>query len=420
MAVALFLNSAVAASAEARSTAVEPQAPLGASASFRSEMQLVRSRLDVGDLAGAGSALAGLSPVRPLEKYMAGSLALELAAKRGDLAAERTAIAEILSSGAVPAGQLAYFNHIAGYLAYQSGAIDNAVVFLNRARELGDTRPEVALLLVECLVRQRKLGDAGNLLNQTIAAQTAAGQPVPASWYDREASLAYARKDWAALAAANAVKLSEPEVEAADWRTAIVTYINGARPDGEAELDLYRLQELTGALASERDYQNYAKLAADRGYSAEAERVLAEGQASGRLTQTDPVALALSRSLRSKTAVNLMALRALAGKSAGAASAAKAAQDGDALLAGGKFAEAVPYYQAALAKGAIERDRVDTRLGIALARAGDLEGAQAAFARAGGRWGQIGTYWSAWVKFRRARAIVSSGSAQAAISKPAF
>lgn len=379
----------------------EPEGQLTAASAFRDAVAGIRTRLDQGDLSGAGAAIAALSPSGPLEKYMAASLGMELAVKRRDIVAQRSAIAKLIESGGVPQGQLPHLNHIAGYLCYQTGAIDNAVVYLERARALGLRDPQASLLLAEAYVRQRKTNDAARLIDETIAQQRQAGRPVPASWYDRAASLAYGRKDWAALARYNAAKLAVPATDAPEWRSALATYMEGAKPDNEARLDLYRLQAAAGALASERDYQGYATLAAEQGYSAEAKAVIESGIDAGKLTRTDPVAAPLMRTLNKRAVVYLSSIKGLPGKADRAASGAKAAQDGDSLLASSQYAEAVPYYRAALEKGVTDRDRVSARLGIALARSGALAEARTALAQAGtGSWSQVAAYWSAWVDAR--------------------
>jgi hypothetical protein len=296
-----------------------------------------------GDVAGASGYVAGLRPSSPLEKYMASALAMEIAVKRGDIVAQRQAVAGILESGAAPSGQLAYLNRVAGYLSYQTGANDNAAIYLGRAIELGDGDPKSALMLAETYVRLRKLSEAARAIDGAITKQAESGVAVPASWYDRAASLAFARKDWAALAHYDQAKLAAGPIAGPAWRSAIVHYVDGAVPENEARLDMMRLQAAVGGMASERDYQAYATLAAQQGYSTEAKAILDKGQETGALSRTDAVALSLMRSLKGKAAVNLAALRQLNGKSASAISGVKAAKNGDDLLANSKYAEAATF-----------------------------------------------------------------------------
>ncbi len=381
-------------------TAIAAEAqPLTASPVFRTAVEQVRSLIAGGDLAGATSALTRLNPTSPFEKYVAASLDMELAAKRNDPVAQRAAVSRMLESGAAPEGELPRLNHIAGHLAARAGATDAAITYLSRARTLGVSDPRASLLLVESYVRLRRYDDAARVLGETIAARKQARQAVPASWYDRAASLALTRKDWVGMATASAAKLSDPSLTAPDWRSALVTYLSSAQPDKQAALDLYRLQSAVGAMASERDWHAYATAANDSGHAVEAKAVIAAGQASGALTKTDPVVASLQRSTK---AARPAARRPAA--DARALTASQAVQAGDDLLADSQFAQAAPYYRAALGKGGVDRDRVTTRLGIALAREGDLNGARTALAQATGRWAEVAAFWSAWTEARRSRA----------------
>ena len=382
---------------------------------FRDMADVAQSRLNSGDVTGAAGYIAALAPDTPFEKYLTASMAFELAVKKNDIVAQRSAIATLLQSGGVPESELGRLNFIAGYLSYQTGAIDNAIVYLTRAREQKLADPKASLMLAECYIRQRKLDMASQLLGETINTQRQAGQPVPAAWYDRAASVAQQRKDWAAVSYYGSAKLGGLKpANAAEWRTGLVSFLSGARLDKEAELDLYRLQAATGALASERDYQGYATLAAGQGYPAEARAIIETGQSSGKLSTNDSMTSALMRSLRSKAVVHLASIKGLPGKAPSVNNAVKAAQDGDNLLANSQFADAVPYYRAALDKGGVDKDRVFTRLGIALARSGDMSGAEQALAQAKGGWGQVAAYWLAWVNARgdgAAKAAASNGTA---------
>lgn len=371
--------------------------PLTASQAFRTEAEQVRTVLAAGDLNGAATALARLTPSTPLEKYAAASLAMELAVKRNDSEAQRTSVTRMLESGGAPEAEIPYLNHLAGYFAARAGATDAAIGYLSRARIMGVSDPRASLLLVESYARLRRFDDAARVLGETISARGQAGQPVPASWYDRAASLALIRKDWAGLATASAAKLSDPAMSGPDWRNAIVSYLDSAKPDSDAALDLYRLQFAAGGMASERDWHAYAAAAAERGYADEARAVIAAGQASGALSKSDPVIASVQRSTKQAGPKAPPA-------TAPSLTATQASQTGDDLLAASRFADAASYYRAALGKGAVERDRVTTHLGIALARAGDWDGARAALTQAKGRWAEVAALWSAWAEARHARA----------------
>lgn len=407
--MALFLYGATSVS----------HAQLTTDKSFRKTAEAARASLEAGDIATTRFHLSQLTPDSPFETYIATTLQLEIALKQGDVLAQRSAVARVIESGGVPQEQLAYFNYLAGYLSYQTGAIDNAVIYLERARTLGAPDPKALLMLAESYVRQRKIDLASAMLEEAITAQKTAGQTIPASWYERAASLAYQRKNWSALARYGAASLGEPNISPAQWRTVLATYSANAKPNDEARLDLYRLQAAVGALASERDYHDYARLAADLDYAAEAKAVIEAGKNDNILSSRDPVAKDILRSTQRKAVVQLSDLKALYGKADRAANAAKAMENGDALFAVSQYVQAIPYYRTALEKQGVDRDRVTVRLGIALARSGDLDGAIIALAQANSTWSDIAGYWTIWANARRKEIAPELASMADSEQKPA-
>jgi Flp pilus assembly protein TadD len=83
-----------------------------------------------------------------------------------------------------------------------------------------------------------------------------------------------------------------------------------------------------------------------------------------------------------------------------AATGTEALKVGDAFLAQGDFAKAATLYQAALQKGSVDASLVNTRLGIALARAGQRTEADAAFRAVTGPRAEIANLWLVWLAQR--------------------
>ena len=373
---------------------------LSASSAFRDSVSRVQTSLAAGDVTGAGNALVALQGSTPIEKYMAASLRLEVASRRNDVRAQYSAIKDMLANGAVPNGQEAYLHYLAGYTAIQTGAADEGIAQLNAARAQGFDRPQLSLLLVDAYVRRNRKGEALKLLSDTIAKQVASGQAIPAAWLDRGAGIAYGQKDWSTLAAFHSRKLAFGGT-AGEWRSAISAYIAGANPDKDVQLDLLRLQYATSAMASERDYHGYAALAAGLGYPAEAKTVIDAGRSNGKLLTSDPVIAPLLAQITPKARQYLSATYPVSDKSGSAASAADA---GDRLLSVARYGEAAAAYRKALGMpgSGVNTDRTNLRLGIALARSGDMAGALAAFAQAKGAWSDVAAYWSAWATGHKA------------------
>ncbi len=67
-------------------------------------------------------------------------------------------------------------------------------------------------------------------------------------------------------------------------------------------------------------------------------------------------------------------------------------------MANNNNAKAVELYQLALSKGGVDADEINTRIGIAHARAGQSAEAKAAFAKVtNGPRGEIANFWSLYV-----------------------
>jgi len=367
-----------------------------ASPSFRKAAEAAQASLETGDLPAANTRISSLQPASALEKYMLASLRFEYAARRNDLRAQRSAVAEMLASGAAPEKQQGYLHYLLGYSSAQLGDANDALSHLSNARKAGYDTSEVALLMAEVHLRRHQGAEALAQFNQAIAKEDAAGRAVPASWLERGAAIAYSQKNYPGFVAL-ATRRLRMAAGPGEWRTAISSYIAGAAADKEAQLDLYRLQNAIGALATERDYHAYSRLAAELGYASEAQSVIEAGRARGKLLPADAVTAPLLASLKAKATANLAEAQKLQGKAASAASGPVALKGGDRLLSAGQYAAAAAYYDQALRKGGVDKDKIGARLGIALARAGETERAKTVLAQVGGRWGEVAAYWASFV-----------------------
>ena len=85
-------------------------------------------------------------------------------------------------------------------------------------------------------------------------------------------------------------------------------------------------------------------------------------------------------------------------KALAAADGKLAAVTGEAYYGQGNYAKAVELYRAALQKGGVNADEVNTRLGIALAAQGNKAEAKAAFANVkGAPRADLAAFWTAWL-----------------------
>ncbi|KEQ54906.1 tetratricopeptide repeat protein [Sphingobium chlorophenolicum] len=365
--------------------------------SFRAATQAADGAIKAGNVAAAQTQISGLMPVSDFESYVAAGLRFELAVLKVDRQAQRVALNDMFKTSSVPKGDMPRLRYIAGYLSFVVGNYDDATAQLDYAKTLGYDPIDATMLRADIALRRNKAKDARAYVQEALARQRTAGQPIPAAWYDRAISMAYQAGDWTDVGALYRERLSHYD-SAGEWRSALANYLSAPGMDAQVQLDLYRLQAANGAMASERDYQAYAQLADKTGYSAETKAIIEAGRSSGKLTPTQAVTAQLMKSATPKAAKEIAALPAAVKKAAAAKDGSAAMAVGDTYFSLAQFAQAVGQYRLALSKGGVDANKANARLGVALARSGDLAGAKAALGQVtGGNWANVAGFWSVWV-----------------------
>lgn len=365
--------------------------------SFRAAAQAADGAIKAGDAATAQAQISGLMPGSDFENYVAAGLRFELAVLKVNRQAQRVALNDMFKTASVPKTDMPRLRYIAGYLSYIVGNYDDATAQLDYARTLGYDPVDATMLRADIAVRRNKAKDARGFVQEALARQRAAGRPIPAAWYDRAISMAYAAGDWAEVGALYRERLSH-YASAGEWRSALANYLAAPGMDAQVQLDLYRLQAAVGAMASERDYQAYAQLADKTGYSAETKAIIEAGRSAGKLTPAQAVTAQLLKSATPKAAKEIAGLPAAAKKAAAAREGGAALTVGDTYFSLGQYPQAVEHYRLALSKGGVDQGKANTRLGVALARSGDLAGAKAVLGQVTtGNWANVAGFWSVWV-----------------------
>ena len=221
--------------------------------------------------------------------------------------------------------------------------------------------------------------EAVSLIEEAIAAKTAAGQKADESWYKRAAALAFDAK-------LPCAELSRQWVAAypttKSWRDAIRIYQTSARVDDNALLDTMRLAQALVRVGRRNHY--YFATLVTKGFAGEAKQVLSRVSRPRRSTRT----VGLSASCTALRPAGLRVTRRRSTASAktalAAASARQALVTGEAYYGYGEYAKAAELFRAALGKDGADKDLTNLRLGMALARAGDKAGAEAALKAVGG------------------------------------
>ena len=366
------------------------------SESFRASAYAADAAIKAGDAASAQARVAGLMPTSDFEAYVAAGLRFETAVLRQDFQAQRIALTDMFKTGSVPKKDAPRLRYIAGYLSYVVGNNDDALAQLDYAKTLGYDGIDATMLRADIYFRKNKPKDARPYVREALARQRASGQPIPAAWYDRAISMAYAAGDWSEVGSLYRERLSLYG-SAGEWRSALANYLTAPGMDAQVQLDLYRLQAANGAMASERDYQAYAQFAEKAGNHAEAKAIIEAGRAAGKLTSTQAATAAVMKSVTPKAAKQIAGLPAAAKKAATAKDGSAALAVADDYFSLSQFPQAVEQYRLALSKGGVDRGRANTRLGIALARSGDLPGGKAALAQVDGNWANVAGFWTVWI-----------------------
>jgi tetratricopeptide (TPR) repeat protein len=300
----------------------------------------------------------------------------------------------------VPAADLPVLYRNQGVLANAAGDKAKAEAAFARVVELVPDDAEALVTLAQVKNDRGKPAEAVQLMRSAIDAKTRAGQAADESWYKYALKVAYDGRAEPALAQA-AQTLSRQLVAAhptpENRRDALLIYRDTAGLDPAAELDLLRLMRASGALAGERDWYDLANglyLASNYG---EAKAVLDDGIARRAI---DPAKAAFAELIRLNDA-RLTGDRAMLpdeeARAMAADDGALALRLGDVFYGYGEHARAIALYRAALAKGGVDANVVNTRLGAALYAAGDRAGAEAAFKAVAGPRAPLGAFWLAWI-----------------------
>jgi tetratricopeptide (TPR) repeat protein len=182
-----------------------------------------------------------------------------------------------------------------------------------------------------------------------------------------------------------------------NWRDALLTYRDLAKPDAAGQLDAIRLLRLSRGMAGERDYLEAAQTFEAAGLAGESRSVLDEGVTT---KMVDPAKAAFKEAIATaarKAAAEKAKLGTLQAGATAAATGAPALQAGDVFLGAGNYTAAADLFRAAIAKGGVDPNIANTRLGTALALAGRKAEAEAAFRAVTGPRAELAAFWLVWL-----------------------
>jgi hypothetical protein len=381
---ALLMTSAPEAALAQKKKAEEPKGPppLKLSKPVQSLAAQAQKLQQEGNHAGAVELLKQADAIPDKnadDNYIVNMLRLNSAITLKDNAMIEQSLEGALASGKLSVEDQVKFRRNLGAMALQRQDYGKAA---SEFEALLAMNPADADLLIEIAELQRRQGQnqkAIATLQQSIATKEKAGTKAEESWYRRTLAIAYDSKLQAeTLSASEALVRAYPN--ATNWRDVLIIFRDGNKLDDQGNLDVLRLLRANSALTGERDYAEYAETASIRGLPGEAKAVLDEGIAKGALKAGTPFVKELLASVNPKVAADKASLPGLDKEAKAAANGRAALATGDAHLGYGEYAKAAELYRVALAKGSIDANTVNTRLGYALGRLGDKAGAEAALA----------------------------------------
>ena len=373
----------------AEATAAQPKVSKEASKALSDLQKAVNAKDTANIPALAAAAQAKVKTTD--DRFVLAQLQLKAAVDANDNAGIIAGLQGVVGSGFLsPAESVPHYMNL-GRLNYNAKAYDPAAAAFEQVLKADPNHLDATVMLAETRNGQGRTAEAVGLIQKAIAAKTAAGQKADESWYKRAVALAFNAKMPAATELGRQWVAAYPNAKT--WRDTIRIYQTTSQIDDNGLLDTMRLAHAAGALAGESDYFRYTDTLVKKGFPGEAKAVLEQGFAANSISKskatfTQLYTLASSRAQDDRASLDASAKTALA-----AASARQAMVTAEAYYGYGEYAKAAELFRAALGKQGVDKDLANLRLGMALARAGDKAGAEAALKAAGGGQGEVAKLW---------------------------
>ena len=368
----------------------------------RTALLPVQNAITAKDWATAQGAMpaATAAATSPGGRYAIGRFQLEIGLGTNNIAMQAQGLDNLIASGVVNATDLPTIYRNQGVLANNANNKAKAEVAFAKVVELSPNDPEALISLAQVKNELKKPAEAVQLISRAIDLKRAAGQPVDESWYKYALKLAFDGRSNPALREASQ-KLSRDLVTAyptkENWRDSVLIFRDTNNLDAAADLDVLRFMRASGSLAGERDWYDLVDGLYKGGNYAEAKAVLDDGTAKRMIDPRKAAFAELVRLNNARMAGDRASLGSEESKAMAAATGASALKIGDAFYGYGEHNKAIALYRAALTKGGIDANLVNTRLAMALLASGDRAGAETAFRSLTGPRQNLGAFWLAWL-----------------------
>ena len=324
------------------------------------------------------------------DKYFIAINQVKAAVAANDAVALKAGVEAMEASGGSDPADLSTRYTDLGKRLQTAGQVDAAAQAYQKAVGFDPNNPSTLALFASLREKQGQKGEAVSLMQKSFAASKAKGVKVAENNFKFAAGLAYGMRSPAAVDIAREWIAAYPSTTS--WRDGLRIYrdISGAK--GAQLADTMRLARAVNALSGESDYFALANALVSDGALVEAKSVLAEASKASGVDvskQSFKGLVAQAAKAPAAAAVDASAKAALA-----AGDAAALIDAGDSLYGAGSYTEAAALYRAAVPKDA---NLANLRLGMALARAGDKAGAEAALNAVTGPNQSLARFWLLWM-----------------------
>lgn len=368
----------------------------------RAAMAPIQTAVAAKDWATAQAQLpaATAAATSPGGRYAIGRFQLEIGLGTNNVAMQSQGLDNLIASGQVGAVDLPTIYRNQGVLANNANNKAKAEAAFAKVVELSPGDSEALISLAQVKNDMKKPAEAVQLISRAIEVKRAAGQTVDESWYKYALKLAFDGRSNPALREASQ-KLSRDLVTAyptkENWRDSVLIFRDTNNLDAAADLDVLRFMRASGSLAGERDWYDLVDGLYKGGNYAEAKSVLDDGIGKRMIDPKKAAFAELVRLTNARMAGDRASLGGEESKAMAAATGANALKIGDAFYGYGEHSKAISLYRAALTKGGVDSNLVNTRLAMALLASGDRAGAETAFRTLTGPRQNLGAFWLAWL-----------------------
>lgn len=331
-------------------------------------------------------------------KYVVAQIRLRIGIGTNNVPAQTQAIDELIASGGAQASELPGLYETQAQLATAAGDHAKAERAMNELARLSPNDPEAIVRIARYRAGRNDNAGAIQQWQRAFQLRQAAGQPISEDWRKQVLALAYRARMPQAVGYARELVQAYPSPT--NWRDAWLIYRELGNVPAGITLDLRRFMRAAQALTSERDYNELAEGANRAGLPGEVKAVLDEGISRGTIQATSPWVRDLSRLAGGRIPEDRASLPGLRAQALAAGNGEPARQLGDVYYGYGQYADAAALYRAALQKSGEDANLLNTRLGAALALAGQRAEAEAAFRAVTGPRAELAQFWLLWLSTR--------------------